>query len=73
MVIIVSLLSEPQIFENIGAVAGLWDSQLLICNINCNINLSDMWFQQGGGTCHTERKTMEQLRSEFGEQSNNRF
>ena len=29
--------------------------------------LHDMWFQQGGATCHTARVTMDLLRGEFGE------
>ena len=31
-------------------------------------NLHDIWFQQGGATCHTARETMDLLRSRFGEQ-----
>ena len=31
-------------------------------------NLHDIWFQQDGATCHTARKTMDLLRSRFGEQ-----
>ena len=30
-------------------------------------NLRDIWIQQDGATCHTARKTMDLLRSRFGE------
>ena len=29
------------------------------------LDLHDMWFQQDGATCHTERVTMDLLRGEF--------
>lgn len=32
-----------------------------------NIDISEMWFQQDGATCHTSRATMELLEEKFGE------
>ena len=31
------------------------------------INLSEMWFQQDGATCHTARDTINLLKETFGE------